>query len=477
MGSKPELVCPQCQRRYAAPADRCAADGAPLYGPEVMQRVGQTITSYKIHGILGEGGMGVVYKAEHVMLQKPVAMKVLHERFASRKGAANQFLREARAASQVRHPHICDVTDFGEAPDGSLFFVMELLEGESLEDILARDGRLPVLNAVNVVNQIARALGAAADFGIVHQDLKPDNIYLISREGRRRIVRRTGENFVVEPEGSFDFVKLLDFGVAKFSKDNLGPGLQPKAGMVFGTPHYMSPEQAQGLQVDHRSDIYSLGILFYEMLLGVVPFDYDRPIDILNGHVSGKVVPPLNRDRSVKIDVATNTTILRCLEKDPATRFQSMDDLRLALRDCFTDRVYLRDAHRLPGAIEAGIAPPPMPPPDREQHSTPVPPSPSGADGRVKRLSDELAELFGPRDRTTPQPGQADQIASSVGRHSDPTAPRTRPPRRQDTTEDPSPPGSDPAPPGSVDAAPDSDSGDSSSTHGATHPGLGAIKP
>ncbi|MCA9669242.1 MAG: serine/threonine protein kinase [Myxococcales bacterium] len=382
------LTCPVCGRKYKHPFDRCEVDGAPLYGPEVLARLGQEVNNYKIHDILGEGGMGVVYRGEHIMLSKPVAIKILHDRFARRKGAATQFLREARAASRIRHPNIVDVTDFGKAPDGSIYFVMEFLEGESLEDVLARDGRVPHFSAVNIVNQIARALGAAHEHGIVHQDLKPDNVYLTSRAGRRRIVRRDEDTgFVIEPEGDFEFVKLLDFGVAKFNEDNLGPGLTAKTGMVFGTPHYMSPEQAQGLPVDPRSDIYALGILFYEMLTGVVPFDGDAALDILNGHVSGYVKPPAEVDARIRIDRTTNDTILRCLEKKPAKRFQTMEDLCVSLRDCFTDRVYLRDAAKLPGAVEAGIVPPPTP--DRPPTKPPEP------EPRKKRLTEELGELFG----------------------------------------------------------------------------------
>jgi serine/threonine-protein kinase len=204
---------------------------------------------------------------------------------------------------------------------------------------------------------------------------------------------------VVENEGRFDFVKLLDFGVAKFNEDNLGPGLKAKTGMVFGTPHYMSPETAQGLPVDHRSDIYALGILFYEMLAGVVPFESDSPLEILNGHVSGKVPSLIGHESGIDVDPATNATILRCLEKRPEDRFQSMDELCGALRDCFTDRVFLRDAERLPGAVEAGIVPPPRPtrPPEEPGAPQPAAPQPETAPTggqRRKRLTDELAELF-----------------------------------------------------------------------------------
>ena len=426
------LSCPQCGRRYAEPADRCSVDGSPLYGPEVLARIGSRVNNYQIHSILGEGGMGVVYKGEHAILGKPVAIKILHDRFARREGATDQFLREARAASRVRHPNIVDVTDFGETADGSIYFVMEYLEGESLEDVLARKHHLELFNAVNVVRQTAHALAAAHDHGIVHLDLKPENIYLIAREGRRRIVRRVAERsdseFVVEREDNFDFVKLLDFGVAKFTHENLGPGLGTRAGMVFGTPHYMSPEQARGEKVDGRSDIYSLGVLFYEMILGEVPFEGEVALDVLNAHVSEAPIAPAERNPHIHVDPGTNRTILRCLEKKPRDRFQTMDALVEALLDCFTDRVFLRDAHRLPGALESGIVDDDPPAEEGAEvaavaaiAAAPAPQAASTKSGETHKgkrqtsLTDELAELFGVK-RQAPEV-EAVKLAFGVETH------------------------------------------------------------
>ncbi len=356
-----KLTCPQCGREYLEPADRCSVDGSALYGPDALARIGKQAGNYEFLKIQGVGGMGVVYRARHILLDKPVAIKVLHDRYARREGASEQFLREAKAATRIRHPNIVDVTDFGVAPDNSVYFVMEYLEGISLEDVLARDGLIPLFNAVNIVRQAARALAAAHEHGIVHRDLKPENFYLIDHEGRRRVVRSVEEKgeqrFVVEKEGHFDFVKLFDFGVAKYTQEDVSPSMSTRNGMIFGTPHYMSPEQARGEDVDGRSDIYALGIMFYEMITSFVPFDGESALDVLNGHVFGTVIPPKDRNPAVTVDEGTNRTILCCLEKEAKHRFQTMDELLDGLSECFTDQVFLRDAHRLPGAVESGIDP------------------------------------------------------------------------------------------------------------------------
>jgi serine/threonine-protein kinase len=409
---KEERKCPQCGRKFVAPATQCTVDGSALYGPKAERRIGGRIGNYEVLSIIGVGGMGVVYKGQHAILEKPVAIKVLNDRFAAREGGVDQFLREAKAATRTRHPNIVDVTDFGTEPDGSVYFVMEYLEGISLEDILARDGLIPLFNAVNIVRQIAHGLHAAHLEGIIHRDLKPENIFLVNREGRRRVVRKLEDgSFVVEKEGNFDFVKLLDFGVAKYTMDDVGPSFTTKAGMIFGTPQYMSPEQARGEAVDARSDVYALGVLFYEMITGIVPFDGETALDVLNGHVSGVVIPPSRKNPNVVIDPGTDHTILTCLQKDSDQRYQSMEELIAALVNCFTDQVFLRDAHLMPGATEAGITAPPKPTPipGAEQASPrggpPSPAVPSGPGlpvedsppppSRVRSITDELSELFG----------------------------------------------------------------------------------
>jgi serine/threonine protein kinase len=350
-------VCAHCGGSFAGTLAVCPEDSTPLFAPEVVARIGMRLKDHEILGVIGEGGMGVVYRAQHVVLEKPVAIKVMHEQFAKQTESVEQFVLEAKAASRIRHPNIIDVTDIGTTEEGLVFMVMEYLEGENLEARLRRVGRLPLFNAVNILGQVARGLGAVHELGIVHRDLKPANIFLVSREGRRRVVRRltddAGVRFAVEPEGSFDVAKLLDFGVAKFL--NLGPSAATRAGVVCGTPYYLSPEQAQERPADVRSDIYALGAVFYEMITGVVPFVGKSLLAILSGHVSGRVIPPSERAPDAGIDTQTDAVVLKCLAKKPEERFASAEEFSDALHDCVGDRVFFRDAGRLPGIRESGF--------------------------------------------------------------------------------------------------------------------------
>jgi serine/threonine protein kinase len=349
-------TCPRCGGSFSGTLDVCPTDRTPLFAPEIVARIGMLLKDHEIQGVIGEGGMGVVYRAQHVVLEKPVAIKVLHDRFAQQTEVVEQFILEAKAASRIRHPNIIDVTDIGTTDDGQVFMVMEYLEGENLEERLRRVHRFSVFDAVNIVGQVARGLGAAHELGIVHRDLKPANIFLVTREGRRRVIRRStdaaGVRFAVEPEGTYDMVKLLDFGVAKFL--DLGPSAATRAGVICGTPYYLSPEQAQEKPADRRSDIYSLGAVFYEMLTGVIPFSGKSMLEILNGHVSRAVIPPSQRAPDARIDARTEAVVCKCLAKNPDARFASADELGEALRECVNDRVFLRDAARLPGIETAG---------------------------------------------------------------------------------------------------------------------------
>ena len=349
-------TCSKCGQQTAGTLHRCAHDRAAHFSAEAMARVGTRLEDFELRGVIGEGVIGVVYRAQNLVSDKPVAIKVLHGHCAQQKDVVEKLIVEARAASRIHHPNIADVTDFGTTPDGTVFLVMEYLEGESLEDRLREAHHLPLFEAINIVRQVAHGLGAAHDLGIVHRDLKTANIFLCKREGRRRIVRRgkeTGMRFAVTPEGSFDLVKLLDFGAARFI--DFAPSAQTPAGVLGGTLHYLSPEQVQGRPTDQRSDIYALGAIFYEMLTGTVPFSGETVLDVLNGHLSGVVTAPSRRAPDARMDLRIDSLILKCLKKNPLMRFASTDELREVLDACVTDCAFLRDAHRLPGIKYSGL--------------------------------------------------------------------------------------------------------------------------
>jgi len=333
-----------------------------------MERIGRQVGNYRLLDILGRGGMGTVYSSEHVYIGKKVAVKVLHQRFARYQEAIERFLREARAASSINHPNIVDVTDFGPLDDGGVFFVMEYLEGTSLEDLIEKEGAIPLHRAINIANQMALGLAAAHDAGVIHRDLKPENIMLIQRPGRRELVRMDNtDGYVIEKEKKYDFVKLLDFGIAKVmaaEEHEQGTTMQ---GAVFGTPEYMSPEAARGEEVDHRADIYSLGVIFFDMLIGRPPFEAKAAAEVLAMQINDEPPDPHGANPNVEITDAAAALIKRALTKDRDKRYQTMDDLREDLQDCYGSVAYRRNA-RIYGLDPMGGAP------------------------RPRRLTDELSE-------------------------------------------------------------------------------------
>ncbi|HEY4183800.1 MAG TPA: serine/threonine-protein kinase [Polyangia bacterium] len=302
-------------------------------------RSGTTVGKYRLHEIVGRGGMGVVYRAEHVYIGREVAVKILHEGYGAREDSIKRFLREARAASLINHPNIVEVTDFGKSTDGTVFFVMELLVGEPLDAVLARDRRLALLRSITICNQLAAALGAAHSKGIIHRDLKPENVMLIPREGRRELLRRvnddSGAHEISERETQFDFVKILDFGVAKVREPDAQKGRVTQAGVVFGTPEYMAPETARIGFSDARSDIYALGVMFFEMLTGVVPFTGEAPVDVMMKQVNERVPRMHDVAPEAEITDETETMIRKALAKDPEQRQQSMEEFHRDLQKCY----------------------------------------------------------------------------------------------------------------------------------------------
>jgi tRNA A-37 threonylcarbamoyl transferase component Bud32 len=262
---------------------------------------------YRVETVLGEGGMGVVYRCTHTIIGKKLALKVLRAELARDVEVTERFLNEAKAASAIGNPHIVDISDFGQFPDGSTYFVMEFLTGRPLTAADANGARLPIDRILKVARQLAEGLAAAHAAGIVHRDLKPDNIFLVERGGEK------------------EFVKILDFGIAKVSTSE---GKLTRAGAVFGTPHYMSPEQAAGTSVDQRGDIYSLGVILYELVSGRVPFDADNFMGVLTQHMYK--APLLLREATPNPELlppGLESIVMKCLAKRPEQRYGSMLEL------------------------------------------------------------------------------------------------------------------------------------------------------
>jgi eukaryotic-like serine/threonine-protein kinase len=291
--------CPADGSRTEAQASVTPPD--PLIGSVMDGR-------YRIEQRIGDGGMGVVYRATHVALKKPFALKVIRADRSTDPNIVQRFLREARAASGIGHPNIVNINDFGTNEDGSAYLAMEFLDGVTLAQAM-QDGPIPFARALEIFIQIAGALEAAHEQGIVHRDLKPENI-MVMRAGKQN-----------------EFVKVLDFGIAKVKN---AAAKITQTGLVFGTPHYMSPEQAAGQPVDHRSDIYSLGVIMYQVLAGELPFAAETLMALMTKHMFEPA--PSLRDGGHTVPSSLDAIVGRCLQKKPELRHTSMRELESDLR-------------------------------------------------------------------------------------------------------------------------------------------------
>jgi len=308
-------------------ASRTKKSHDPLLGKVVAGR-------YRLESMLGEGGMGVVYRARHVLIDRVVALKLIRPDLRGETHLRAWMVREARAANRVDHAHIVDIHDVGETEDGELYLVMEYLVGDSLSSQIAK-GPMPIARAVDILEQMTAALARAHDLGVVHRDLKSDNIMVTSRGGRK------------------DFVKILDFGLAALTRD---PRLAPK-GAVFGTPEYMSPEQARGEDAVSSSDLYALGVLFFEMLTGRLPFRSGDRDELLDMQRTAK--PPSPRKYRADIPEHAEHIILKLLEKKPEDRFRDGHHLKEELKEMqrtLPSREWDQPTDLTP------VAPPPPPP-------------------------------------------------------------------------------------------------------------------
>jgi serine/threonine-protein kinase len=278
--------------------------------------VGEVVNNYRIISLLGEGGMGAVYLAEHPFMGRKAAIKVLRRELAEDPSLVERFMNEARAANAIRHPNIIDIIDVGRTSSGVPYLMMEFLEGRSLAARIADAKQLPIDEAIDVATQTTAALAAAHAKGIVHRDLKPDNLFLVPDESRPR-----GER-----------VKVLDFGIAKLRGDLSNVSAKTQTGSLMGTPPYMSPEQCRGVtdDIDHRTDVYAMGVIVYEMLCGAPPFVSAGWGEIVLFHMTKPPPPP--RAKNARISPALEAVILKALAKTREERFGSMAEMQAALR-------------------------------------------------------------------------------------------------------------------------------------------------
>jgi serine/threonine protein kinase len=376
MALSEQRACGRCGAQVAAGALFCPMcgtaarrDGDPMIGEMVGDR-------YLLKDRLGHGGSGTIYLAEHVNLKRKVAVKILHHELSKDELAIERFRREATMVGEIDNEHIVEVLDFGRAGDGRLFLAMELLQGETLAQAIARQGRLTLPTVIDVMIQLGEALMEAHAMGYVHRDLRPGNVFLTRRRGREH------------------FVKLLDFGLAKLVAPE-GEAAATSLGMTFGDPRYMSPEQARGEIVDRRADIYSLGVIAYEMLTGQPPFVGKKVFDVLTQHLEAVPQPP----SALRPDVPPwlDAIVVRALAKLPDDRFVTVYRLVEAVRQGLASGEIMsaEAAQTMPP-----VAPPPPAPRARVDEPSgpvaapvvpPAPPAPAPA-GDLEQEEEESAE-------------------------------------------------------------------------------------
>ena len=312
------MNCPACSTETAPHAQFCAACGNVLPREAAGDPyIGQVVArKYRVEKVLGEGGMGRVYRANQLVLEKPVVLKLLHPSLQTDARTVARFKREAKAASRLNHPNSIDVLDFGQTDDGALFIAMEFVDGRDLHQILTDDWPLPEPRVIRIVTQVLSALADAHQAGVIHRDLKPENVMVMARRG-----------------GESDVVKVLDFGIAKIidGSSEEGPSLT-RTGFVCGTPEYMSPEQARGAPLDARSDLYSVGVLLYQLVTRQLPFSSDSAMGYATKHLTEDPKPP-NALRAGCCSRELEALVLWALRKEPGDRPQTavafLDSLNL----------------------------------------------------------------------------------------------------------------------------------------------------
>lgn len=303
--------CPECGLSFGLAQEQCSDDGALLQTEKVDPALGAVFGErYEIESVIGSGGMSVVYRAKHKLMDKVVAIKLLDPRLVRQQLAVKRFQQEAQAASRLNHPNVIVVHDFGLTPDGQPYMVMDFLGGRSLQDILDENPSLSPKRAKKIFNQTASGLGHAHKMGVVHRDVKPNNI-IIDHD-------HLGE----------EAVKIVDFGIAKVVSESANPSERlTRAGEFFGTSVYMSPEQCRGKDVDHRADVYSLGCVMFESLTGLPPFEGENDLDTFQMQLSAE--PPRFKERRPDLEIPPQFEFIvrKALEKSADDRYQSMEEL------------------------------------------------------------------------------------------------------------------------------------------------------
>ncbi|WP_244225093.1 serine/threonine-protein kinase, partial [Corallococcus sicarius] len=385
-----ELICETCGLTVPSDTAVCPRDGTvvlssfqpPPPEPKVIVEhpqagtestaisdplIGLKLGEYELRSRIGVGGMGLVYDGIQPLIGKRVAVKVLRPELAHSSEQVARLLAEARAVNAIRHRGIIDIFGFGQLPDGRQYIVMEYLDGQPLDAILSEKGRLPVMEALALLEEVLAALGAAHGAGVVHRDLKPSNIFLVR-----------------QPDGS-RYVKLLDFGLAKRGEGPTGRTAQTRTDMVVGTPEYMAPEQARGQSVGPMTDLYAMGVVTFEMVTGRLPFIGSSPVDLLMKHVEAR--PPRPSEFVSDLPPAVDAFILQMLTKDPETRPNSADALRQHL-------VKLRRTLRATRTNPTAVAP--------TEESAPKPRPAVVSDADARRPTTEVPAPF-PPDTMVPQ--------------------------------------------------------------------------
>jgi len=308
-------VCPSCFALYGPETMHCPKDGAST-ADSVDVLVGSSLGSYQVRALIGEGGMGVVYAGEHTTIGRRVALKVLRPELSLRDDIVERFVQEARAVNTISHGNIVNIYDFGKTPFGTFYIVMEYLDGKTVRALLDEEGPQPMDRVLSVVSGVGAALAAAHGKGFIHRDVKPENIMLVQRAGV------TG-------------IKLLDFGIAKLMTSQAGPTTH--TGSALGTPQYMCPEQLEATSFDHRSDIYSLGAVTYEMLTGRLPYPGKSHAEVRQMQLTRTPPPPSVLRPAVGLSRRLDAAVLWALSTDPSTRCSRMEDFVAQLRAGFED--------------------------------------------------------------------------------------------------------------------------------------------